>query len=135
MNRGQYAVLCREGIVEVRKGNRDKDVILDPKLIDFLKMVAADKIWGNEGSILAISNGLGIRVLVYSIIGFTATLAMIADFKPNKILSSRILTIFHMDCVHFYAAYPNNRDIIKTVEDVDKRIWENGPFYPFSANI
>ncbi|CAD6231141.1 GSCOCG00012213001-RA-CDS [Cotesia congregata] len=65
MNRDHYAILCKEGVIEVRSGNDDADVILNPTIVDFLKMIASDRIWGNEGSILEISNSLGIRLLIF----------------------------------------------------------------------
>ncbi|CAG5109287.1 Protein of unknown function [Cotesia congregata] len=65
LNRDHYAILCKEGVIEVRSGNDDADVILNPTIVDFLKMIASDRIWGNEGSILEISNSLGIRLLIF----------------------------------------------------------------------
>lgn len=135
LDRDRYAILCREGVIEGRSSNNYADVILNPKVVNFLKMIAADGLWGNEGSILAISNALGVRLLVFSIIGSTASLAMISESKPEKLISSKTLTISYVNGVHFLAARAQNDNIITSIENIEKGKWKNVPLFPLCANL
>ncbi|XP_074105474.1 uncharacterized protein LOC141531483 [Cotesia typhae] len=99
-----YQILCTTKVIEVRKSNNDNDIIDDPHIDDFLRMIAADGIWGNEGSIIPLCEALETKLFIFSVSGIAGILQVLMKMEPTTTKSStKIMTIINMDNTHFYA--------------------------------
>ncbi|CAG5109286.1 Protein of unknown function, partial [Cotesia congregata] len=64
-NKTKYNTLLSRGAISVQ--DEDGLNIPDPKIDDFLRIIARDHVWGNEGSLYAISDALKIIVVVIGV--------------------------------------------------------------------
>lgn len=99
-----YEVLRSTKEIEVRNGNEDSDILDNQSIDDFLRMIAADGVWGNEGSIVALSLAVEAKLLLFLVYGISQQLRLIIEAKPMTTKSVKILTIIYTDKTHFYVS-------------------------------
>lgn len=117
-NKNNYESLINRGSFSVQDeyGNN----IDHPRLYDFLKMIARERVWGNEGSIFAMSDALKVIIIIISIDRKTHENDTITKYVPNTTISSIPLTIINETQWHFIAAH---RKLDSSI--FDKEIWQN----------
>lgn len=60
-----YEVFCKTSFINLYSENEESSLLVDPSVDDFMRMIAAYKIWGNESSIIAISHALEVKVVIF----------------------------------------------------------------------
>lgn len=125
VNLKYYDVLCSTDVIEVVTLNNER--LTNPKADDFIRMVAGDKIWGNEGSMLAISHALKIKLFTFCI-NIQSEIDMIVESGPNSSQSSSFLTVFNTNNTHYYAARCNNKIINNSIINIQQGIWKDLPY-------
>lgn len=110
MNTEFYEILCKTKSVEVKKKDKNgKEITIDnPNINDYIRMMAADGIWANEGSIITFSQAFETILFIFVVDGLREKLSLIMKSKPTTKTSSKILTIINMDNVHFYVCQLKN---------------------------
>ncbi|CAF4797915.1 unnamed protein product [Pieris macdunnoughi] len=124
-NKENFEVYIKSRIVEVNFENRDDTALDNPEMDDLIRMIATERVWGNEGSLIAISHALGIKLLAFNINGLQALLTSIIDYGPLNVDYSKVLTIMNTDYSHFYASRPNNFAVIDRIQNKEG-IWGKG---------
>ncbi|KAL5948462.1 putative Bracovirus protein MdBV-6-2 [Microplitis demolitor] len=122
INLSFYENICTAGEIEVRTSNESKDILESSTIDDFLRMVAANKIWGNEGTLFAMSQALQTKIILFSIDGIRQKLDNLITINLATLNTSKKLTIIWMDESHYHICRFKNRIINFTqyIEDIHK---------------
>lgn len=85
-------------------------------------MVAGDGIWAHAGSMIAITQALGIKSITLAVTNSKMT--TIIESGPDETNSSNFLKVFNTNSTHFYAAHcqNNNYSITNIQNDFGKNI-------------
>lgn len=109
MHSNFHKVLCIEKEIEVRNGNEDTNILENPSIVDFLRMIATDGIWGNEGAMIALSQALEAGIFIFIVSGILGQSQLLLKVKPTETKMSKVLTIINMDYTHFYVSRLRNK--------------------------
>lgn len=100
--RNYESLISRSGISVKGKDARE---MVQPNLDDFLRMIARERAWGNEGSLYDISDALKLIVIIFGVDMSSYKIININKLIPNNLKSLIPLTLVNEINHHFVPAH------------------------------